>query len=160
MSSGPTVEELSSSSDDDSLAYDSAEELSVDPLADFEKVQQEHQSPETQSRDAAVAGEPADFTNPDNVEPPKEEVLVVEELPEEEMKSVRPQVTLILPQSTFKRTLDHPNRRLTLFFGLVRRDWSKLKSTRLKAMTCTRNQNLLKYVNTKQTACTRSYPPC
>lgn len=94
MSTHPRVEELSSSSDDDSLAYDSAEELSVDPLADFEKVHAEHQSPETQSRDAAAAGEPADFTNPDNVEPPKEEVLTVEELPEEEMKSVRPQLLI------------------------------------------------------------------
>lgn len=83
------VEVLSSSSDDDSLDFDSAEELSVDPLADFEKVNHEDRSPELQSREAAAAGTPADFTNPDDVEKPAEEVLTVEELPEEEMKSVR-----------------------------------------------------------------------
>ena len=103
MSNRPTIEELSSSSDDDSLDFDSAEESPRDPLADFEKVNIEDRSPELESRDAAASGEPADFTNPDDVEPPKEEVLTVEELPEEEMKSVRFSSKLF-----FKPDLIHP----------------------------------------------------
>lgn len=97
MSSRPVIEELPSSSDDESLDFDSAEDLSGDsddeikrhdPLADFEKVEA---SAAAQSREAAVEGAPVDFTNPIDLTEPKEEVLEVEELPEEEMKKVRVQ---------------------------------------------------------------------
>ena len=94
MASTSRIEELSSS-DDDSLDFNSAEEEEEedslsdrphDPLADYEKVDGDA---ERQARDAASAGSPIDMSTAFDPEEKKEEPLIVEELPEEEVKEVR-----------------------------------------------------------------------
>lgn len=92
MASRPVIEELPSSSDDDSVEFGSVEDKSVsseeqnDPLADFETV---NADAERQSRDAAAAGQPIDLSNAVDMTEKKEEVLEVEVLPEEETQEVR-----------------------------------------------------------------------
>ena len=89
MSSGPQIEELSSSSEEDFLDFSSDEGTSEqlkDPLEDYET---SFDDSAREARDAAANGQPIDMTNPIDMTEPKEEVLVVEELPEEEMKAVR-----------------------------------------------------------------------
>jgi hypothetical protein len=91
MASTGRIEELSSS-EDDSLDFNSAEEedslsdLQADPLADYEKVDGDA---ERRGREAAAAGSPIDMSNAIDPEEKKDEPLVVEELTEEEMKEVR-----------------------------------------------------------------------
>jgi hypothetical protein len=91
MSSRPTIEELSSSSDDEFMDFSSEEDHSVaseepnDPLADYETV---NADTERQSRDAAASGQPIDMSNAIDMTEKKEDVLEVEVLPEEEMKAV------------------------------------------------------------------------
>jgi len=93
MSSRPVIEELPSSSDDESLDFGSADDQSVgsdlahDPLEDFQTV---NADAERQSRDAAAAGEPVDLSNAIDMTEKQEEILEVEQLPEDEMQVVRP----------------------------------------------------------------------
>lgn len=70
--------DLSSSDSDDDMTV-------KDPLSDFERVNADSARA---SRDAAAHGQPVDLSNPVDVEEKKEEPLIVEDLPAEEMERV------------------------------------------------------------------------
>ena len=77
------MEDQSASSEEGGSGFDDFETVNADA--------------ERQSRDAAAAGQPIDLSNAVDMTEKKEEVLEVEQLPEDEMQAVRNFHPLLLP---------------------------------------------------------------